>query len=137
MIQFYFLSIFFNAIAGYMLITEEDRVEKSISDRFQLSFDNDTLRMILGVLSMVTGLLKLLSSVQGDVPVIGDFIPAVAGFAAGFILVFEYYREHSLTADTGKYERAEGFLMKNKRWIGFAVLAAAVLHFLFPQVLLL
>jgi hypothetical protein len=136
MIQFYFLSIFFNAVAGYILITEDEREEKSISDQFQFSLDNDTLRMILGILSMVTGLLKLLSSVQGDVPVIGDFIPAIAGFAAGFILIFEFYRKRSLV-DTDKYEKIDGFLLKNKKWIGFVVLAAAILHFLFPQVLLL
>jgi hypothetical protein len=136
MIQFYFLSIFFNAVTGYILITEDEGEEKSISDHFQFSIDNDTLRMILGILSIVTGLLKLLSSVQGDVPVIGDFIPAITGFAAGFILIFEFYRKHSLV-DSDKYENIDGFLLKNKKWIGFVVLAAAILHFLFPQALLL
>lgn len=136
MIQFYFLSIFFNALTGYILITDEEGAERSPDSGIQLVFGSGNFRLILGILSVITALLKLLSSVQGDIPIVGDIIPAFAGFIGGFILVFEYYRKHSVVGPE-KYEKMETALHKNKRWMGFFILAVAVLHFLFPQALLL
>jgi hypothetical protein len=136
MIQFYFLSILFNALSGYMLITDGDRGEESPSPGIQFLINNGTFRMVLGILTLITGLLKLLSSVQGDVPVVGDLIPSLVGFVMGFILVFDYFRKHS-SPDVQKYEKIEAVLAKNRRLIGFVALASAALHFMFPQVLLL
>ncbi|MDR0387641.1 MAG: hypothetical protein LBH57_06350, partial [Treponema sp.] len=90
----------------------------------------------LGILTMLTGLLKLLSSTAGDIPVIGDIIPAIAGLGAGFILIFEYYNSRS-ALNTEKSEKFARSLEHNKRWVGFIAMAAAALHFLFPSVLLL
>ncbi|MDR2068766.1 MAG: hypothetical protein LBP71_02740 [Spirochaetaceae bacterium] len=134
MIQFYFLSIVFNAAAGYCLITagEEGTMEPSLRSSLQ----NETFHLILGILATVTGLLKLLSAVQGDVPVLGDLLPALVGFATGFILLFDYYRSRT-TIVSALSERLEGLLSKNKKWIGFLSLAVAGLHFLFPTVLFL
>jgi hypothetical protein len=136
MIQFYFLSIFFNALAGYILITDGDRGEEPLDPGVRFSLGNKTFRMVLGILALITGLFKILSSTQGDIPVVGDLIPAVMGFAVGFILIFEFFRERS-TLDFEKYEKIESVFVKNKRFIGFIALASALLHFLFPQVLLL
>lgn len=136
MIQFYFLSIFCNALTGYILISSGEKQGNSIADDFRLPVHNETFRLILGVLTMVTGLLKILSATTGDVPVIGDLIPAAAGFLAGFILVYEFYRERS-ELPPEQTEKLENLLIKNKRIAGFVALAAAALHFLFPTVLLL
>jgi TctA family transporter len=138
MIQFYFLSIVLNALSGYVL--SRDTGDVSIGDDadtgFRLSLQNETSRLILGVLTIVMGLLKILSSFQGDLPIIGDFIPAVAGFFAGFSLVFEYYRSRS-TLEPEHTDKIEHLLIHNKKWIGYFALAAAALHFLFPSVLFL
>jgi uncharacterized membrane-anchored protein len=138
MIQFYFLSILFNALTGYVLGIEQkgNEDEDSPERRIQSSLRNDTFRLVLGVLTMVTGLLKLLSSTKGDIPVIGDLIPAIAGLGAGFVLVFEYYNARS-ALNTEKSENLALFLEHNQRWMGFIAIAAAALHFLFPSVLLL
>jgi hypothetical protein len=136
MIQFYFLSILFNALAGFILFTDTEEAGVSIEDRFGLSVNNETFRLVLGILAGVTGLLKLLSRVDGDVPVIGDLIPALAGFISGFILIFSYYRERS-TIEGGRLQIIGNRITANKKWIGLAVLVSAVLHFLFPQALLL
>jgi uncharacterized membrane-anchored protein len=137
MIQFYFLSIFFNAVSGYVLAMEnqkEDRTFEAAGSTFSL--DNETIRLVLGILTLVSGLLKLLSVIEGDIPVIGDLLPAVFGLLAGFILIFDYY--HTKTnIESEKSELIERILIKNKRWIGFVAIASAVLHFLFPSVLFL
>jgi hypothetical protein len=139
MIQFYFLSIFFNALTGYILITGasgDGDAGASLESDLGLSVHGETFRLILGILTMVTGLLKLLSSVQGDVPVIGDLIPALVGLFAGFILVFSFYRNRA-SLESEEAEKIEGFLLKNRKWVGFIAVAAAALHFMFPLVILL
>ncbi|GHU73444.1 hypothetical protein FACS189450_13240 [Spirochaetia bacterium] len=136
MIQFYFLSILFNAGAGFVLVNEGTDVENSIESSLKFSLRNETFRLVLGILTMATGLLKLLSSTQGDLPIIGDMIPAVTGLAAGFILLFGYYQGRSVI-DDDKNTRLGEIVSKNRKWIGFAAMAAAALHFLFPQALLL
>jgi hypothetical protein len=136
MIQFYFLSILFNALTGFILFTENSEGESSLEERIKLPVNSEIFRLVLGILAIVTGLLKLLSPVQGDVHVIGDFLPAVLGFLTGFILIFSYYDEHA-TTDEGKFRNFSAVLLRNKKWIGLAALAAAALHFLFPQALLL
>jgi hypothetical protein len=135
MIQFYFLSIFLNGLSGYALArNDEDAIVPDMGFRF--SIHNETCRFILGAATIVTGLLKLLSSVKGDVPVVGDIIPALAGFLAGFILVFEYYRNRS-TLEPEHTEKIEQVLIHNKKWVGYFALASAALHFLLPSVLFL
>jgi uncharacterized membrane-anchored protein len=136
MIQFYFLSVLFNAAAGYVLVMEEKDRDEGIKTGSYFSLDNDTLRLILGILTLVSGLLKLLSAIQGDIPVIGDLLPAVMGLLAGFILIFEYY--HTKTElEVKNSEVLERILLKNKKWVGFVAVASAILHFLFPSVLFL
>jgi hypothetical protein len=134
MIQFYFLSIFFNVLAGYILISNDDADTLEIRPGFSLK--DETVKLTLGILGMVTGILKLLSPIEGDLPILGDIIPAVIGFFAGFILVIEYYKGHaSIESEDG-----EGFgqtLIRNKKIIGYVAIAVAALHFQFPTVLLL
>jgi uncharacterized membrane-anchored protein len=137
MIQFYFLSILFNAASGYVLVSAEGGDDKEYGISGVRTFlGSDTTQLILGILTMVTGLLKLLSPTVGDLPIIGDLIPALVGFLAGFILVFGYYRSHSVLEDE-KTASLSQFLVKNRRWIGFIAIAASALHFLFPAALLL
>ncbi|GHV18214.1 hypothetical protein FACS189493_7240 [Spirochaetia bacterium] len=132
--QFYFLSILFNAVSGYLLVNDTDQESGAAEGDIRLLMRNETFRLILGILTMLMGLLKLLSST--DLPVIGDLIPAVVGLVSGFILIFEYYRRHS-TLEPEESEKLTVTLVKNRRWIGFIAIASAALHFLFPSVLLL
>ena len=135
MIQFYFLSILLNALAGYTLITERDETNAGIEKFVSFSIDNEMVRLVLGIATMATGVLKILSRIQGDIPVIGDLLPALVGLVAGFILVFDYYRAKS-TMDMDKADKI-GTLLNNRKWIGYIALGTAVLHFLFPTVLFL
>jgi hypothetical protein len=131
MIQFYFLSVFLNALAGYILAGGDEQGELGIKGGFSLS--DETVRLVLGILCVVTGLLKLLSPAEGGLPVLGDLIPALIGILAGFILVLEYYRSHA-TVESGEADRFyEGF-SRNKKLFGFIAVISAVLHFLFPGV---
>ena len=135
MLQFYFLAVFLNALTGYMLITGDS--DNALEFKSNFSVMDETFRLIIGVLSVVTGLLKLLSPIEGDIPVIGDLIPAISCFLTGFILIFEFYKSRSTLDETENAEKINQVLVRNKKIVGIAAVAAAVLHFLFPKVLLL
>jgi hypothetical protein len=136
MIQLYFLSILLNGLSGYILGFYRDEPELSVANSLRFSLNNSVFRLILGILSAVTGLLKLLSPVEGNIPVLGDILPALLGLAAGFTLVFGYYRERS-TVESEQVNRLDETIGRYKKWLGFSLLISSVLHFLFPQALLL
>ncbi|MDR0400219.1 MAG: hypothetical protein LBH51_04680 [Treponema sp.] len=136
MIQFYFLSILLNLAGGFVLFSNnEGGVRSVIEDEIHFSLRNETFRLVLGVLCAVVGLLKFLSPVQGDIPVVGDLISAAAGLVTGFVLLFDYYRGRSFFEDGDGGVKA--VITVNRRWIGLAAMIAAALHFIFPGVLLL
>lgn len=140
MIQLYFLSILLNGVTGYILITGDGGDSASIENSLHCSLRNNTFRLVLGILTAATGVLKLLSPAMDNIPLLGDLFPALAGIAAGFILVFGYYREYSsLPAEEagGKLDRIGDTFLHYKRAAGIGLLAAALLHFLFPQALFL
>ncbi|MDR1956504.1 MAG: hypothetical protein LBQ30_06590 [Treponema sp.] len=136
MIQFYFLSILCNTLAGYMLIRRE-AAACTLGNDIETLVQHDTVRLVLGIISIITGLFKLLSAVQGDIPVIGDLLPALSGFASGSVLLFDYYLARTTLGETGTTASMNlgRFLLAHKRQIGFTALGTAVLHFLFPQAL--
>jgi hypothetical protein len=134
MIQLYFLSILFNGLTGFILISDRDDRGESIETSLRLSLNNDTIRLVLGILAAITGLLKLLSPAVENIPFLGDLIPGLGGLAAGFVLIFSYYRERS-TLDSGKLEKIGDIFLKYKKWLGYVLIVSAALHFLFPQAL--
>jgi len=99
-------------------------------------FDNRNFRLVLGVLCVLVGLMKLLSVFRNDVPVIGDLIPAIAGLISGASLLVEYYLVSS-SSGINISEKVEKYLIGGRKYIGVFCLIAGLLHFIFPQVLLL
>ena len=135
MIQFYFLSVLCNAVAGYLLFRNETN-DWDFEAGLKLSANSDVFRLVFGILTIITGLFKLLSPVPGSVPVLGDFIPAIFGFISGFVILFEYYKK-TATIISDNTALLELFLTRYKKQIGFFCIVSAVLHFLFPQSLLM
>jgi hypothetical protein len=150
MIQLYFLSILFNGLAGFLLVSDSDDTYQDTGEfegDAKFSLHNETFRLILGIITAITGLLVLLSPytvlvikdgipISRGIPIIGDLVPSLVGIAAGFSLIWSFYRKRS-TLSGGKLEQLGEIFLKNKKWLGIVVLAVAGLHFLFPQALLL
>jgi len=143
MLQFYFLSIVLNALAGLSLVSKDEDEIPGV----KLSFKNENYKLWLGILTAVLGVLKILSSVEGDVPVVGDLVPALAGILAGLALIIEHqqrksadftsFSSFSSQEEDGDTLKKFSLLTANKKIIGIIALIAAALHFLFPKVLLL
>jgi len=143
MIQLYFLSILCNGITGYLLLSDkEGEIENT-----PLPINTPTFYLVLGILSSITGILKLLSPLPSGIDAVrgvlifGDFIPAAAGIAAGIVLLFGLYRkggtESAESEKLGTLDRIGASLLALKRPLGLALLAVALLHFIFGEILFL
>jgi len=103
---------------------------------------NPTFHLVLGILCGVTGILKLLSpipygpnSVRG-VLIFGDLIPAAAGIVAGLIFIFGIYRNEG-AENSSELDRIGTNLLVFKKPLGMALMATALIHFIFGQILFL
>ena len=147
MLQFYFLSVLLNLITGLILFCSEKNVSKEIASTEEVQpevqekndvlgfMDNKNFKLVLGVLSVLVGLMKLLSVVQNDVPVIGDLLPSAAGLVGGFCILLDFYKNSStVEMNPNKFIQ---FVSENQKAIGIFCIVVAVLHFIFPKVLFL
>lgn len=98
--------------------------------------EDSSFRLVLGILMVLTGLMKLLSPIQYDVPVVGDLIPALAGLAGGFSILLEWYRNKS-TVGVNLPGVIDKIFVEGRKYLGIFCIAAGVLHFIFPRVLFL
>ena len=101
-----------------------------------LFFDDSTFRLVIAILSALVGLMKLLSTVQGDMPLIGDLIPAVAGIAGAFALLIEYYSQKS-DVSFNLPAFLTSIFVGGRKYLGIFCILAGFLHFIFPRVLFL
>ncbi|MBP5465792.1 MAG: hypothetical protein J6Y13_11555 [Treponema sp.] len=105
---------------------------KASLENFSL-FNNKAFRLVTGVLSMFVAVIKLLSPM--DIPFIGDFVPAFAGLLGGFAFLVEYYEAASEGSSLN--ETVQAIFIDSRKYLGLICLAAGVLHFLLPKVILL
>ena len=141
MIQLYFLSILCNGLAGFVLFTGSDNLNDNYAETAPgIHLNTPTMHLILGILSAITAILKLLSPIplasSHGIIILGDFIPALAGLAAGLMLIFGIYRQ-DMSSKAGELDRLGVSLLAFRKPIGIGLFAAAAIHFLFPQILFL
>ena len=138
MIQLFLLSILLNGSIGLLLVFMDTDKNGSIESSMKFSFASGGFRLVLGILAAITGILKLLSPVEKQVPVLGDLLPGLAGIAAGFIVIFGFYRENSSKIDSeSRLDRFGDAFLHYKKAAGVVLLAVAALHFFFPVALFL
>lgn len=136
MVQFYLLSVLLNVVAGFSLMSSDAEPKGSKLDGIRAFFKDGTVRLVVGVLCFTVGFFKLLTVMAGDIPVVGDLVPAIAGMAAGFSLLLEFYEANSnVTTDT--LEKLNAIFIVRRRIVGIVAMAVGGVHFLFPNVLFL
>jgi hypothetical protein len=135
MLQFYFLSILANILAGAALASEYLAGRFTVFVPFRELLSRRAWQASLGVLAAAVGFLKLLiRSSAADVPVVGDLIPALLGMAMGASLLLHVVREKSDLPPMGRLERAA---LAYRVPLGFTGIVVAILHFLLPGALFL
>lgn len=137
MLQFYLLSVIMNVIAGIMLSAGFIDERVSFVSGMKEFFDGKpSIKVTVGGITFVVGFFKLLSVTRGDVPVVGDLLPALAGLVMGLALFLDYYKSRSTVSSTF-VDGAEKVLLNNRNVIGLAGIVIGLLHFLLPRVLFL
>jgi hypothetical protein len=133
MVQLYFLSILCNGLVGFLFIFGDfGENNTTIESSMKFSLLSGGFRLLLGILTGVVGILKFFSPMEG-MPILGDLFPALAGIAAGFLLVFGFYREHSTKVDDeGTIDHVGEVFLHNRKIAGVLMLVITALHFLFP-----
>jgi hypothetical protein len=135
MLQFYFLSILSNILAGVALTAEYLAGRFPSIAPFRDLLSRRGYRASLGALAAAVGFLKLLiRSSATDVPVVGDLIPALLGIGMGASLLLAAARERVDRTPLGRLERAA---LAYRVPLGFVGIAVAILHFLLPAALFL
>ncbi|MBA7481711.1 hypothetical protein ES707_17185 [subsurface metagenome] len=135
--QIYFLSIFANLMAGVTLSSDYLSDKISAFSPFKELFSRKGVRGGIGALALIVGFLKLLiRSIDHDVPVVGDFLPALAGIGMGAVLLFELFKAKTeVSSETmGNLEKV---VVTYKVPLGLAGAAIGLLHFLLPGALFL
>ncbi len=137
MYQIYLLSIVTILLSGITLAYDRLRQSLGIGSLFnEEMFCRPTFRLILGVVTLLVGFFQFLTVAPGDIPVVGDLVPAVMGLVLGGILALDYYRAKS-TVETPLVETLDRLLVKNGSNFGIIGIVVAFLHFLFHRVLFL
>ena len=93
MVQFYFLSILFNLVGGASLVLVSMPARSAAIQGLKTFLRDPSVCLVTGILASVIGALKLLTAMRGDIPVVGDFLPAMAGLAVGSTLLLERFRD--------------------------------------------
>ena len=145
MAQFYFLSVLLNILAGLILIFGRNLTEVASSTEDEdgesailigsFSLDNSGFRLVVGILCVFVALMKILSVFKGDVPVVGDLLPVLAGLVSGASILLEYYVASSEDEPLSQTPIAK--LIDWRKYIGIGCVAVAILHFVFPQIIFL
>ncbi len=136
MVQFYLLSVLMNVLAGYSLLAIDTEPKGTKFDGVREFLKDATIRLVMGILCTTVGFFKLLTVMRGDIPVVGDLVPSLAGVAAGFALLLEFYKSNS-SVTTNTLEKIETVFIGQRRIIGIVAIVSGFVHFLFANILFL
>jgi len=137
MVQFYFLAVCLNIVGGFILTAPYFSEKLPFLGQLKSALvEKQSGRVIFVLLLLFTGIFKILSVTKGDVPVIGDFLPAVSLFVLALSFSVDFFAEKS-SVESSLVQKLNEILRKNGQIIGVSAIVIGVLHFIFPGVLFL
>ena len=132
MLQFYFLSVFANLLAGASLASEYLGEKLPFFAPIKGLLTKQGSKIGIGFAAVIVGIVKLIIRSPGRaVPVAGDLLPALAGIGMGMALLMDFFKQR-VAQPREALEKAEKIAMTYRLPVGIAGLAVAVLHFIFP-----
>jgi hypothetical protein len=142
MLQIYFISIIVIFLGGLALMFRNIETDKKLLNPIRRILINRGTQTGLGLAALASGILKFFVFTQaGGIIILEDLLPALAGLTIGGSLLLAVFTKKDkqeqgeiINQDTGKIRSA------NKKFhvpIGITGMAVAVLHLLFPGVILL
>ena len=140
MFQLYLLTVLTNVLAGLALATG------FLTERFERFSEytdfmaNSIYRIILGIVSLLIGIINLFPSYDGDIVILGDLFPSIAGIATGVLLLAEFFGSRKSEAENKTAELAEKvekFSGPYLTIVGIASVIVGILHAILPKLPLL
>ena len=132
MFQFYFLSVFFLVLNGFILTLDKLSEKTESLAKVKDVLTSKQSLFIIGTAGAITGVLNLFITSDNFI-IIGDFLPALACLAVGLANLMGFYKESS-TSQAASLEKIDNLLTQNKSIIGFVAMGIGLVHFLFPTV---
>lgn len=140
MFQLYLLTVLTTVLAGLALATGflTERFERF--SEYTDFMSNSTYRIVLAIVSLLIGFINLFPNYSGDIPVLGDLFPSVAGITTGILLLTEYLssrksEDESKTVELA--EKVEKFSGPYLTIVGIASVVIGILHAILPRLPLL
>ena len=155
----YLLSVLSTIAAGATLAADYlvDRVP--VLEPLRRFAASSRAKRTLGAIALVIGFVKLFWRAPGQVIIVGDFLPSIAGMLLGAMLMIDRYRERHLPGDGAEQvaggepdqggatepsdsgatgiARIDETLRPYRTPLGLAGIAVGVIHFLLASVLFL
>jgi len=137
MAQFYLLSIVSTVLTGLVLSGDYLGSRLHFLATFRSGLEHRGAAVALGVVTALAGVFKLIIRSPGEtVPVAGDLLPALAGIGLGVALFLEAAMRRPNPTES-KVDRSAKAVLSYRVPLGLAGMAVALLHFLFPGVVIL
>jgi len=138
MLQFYFLSVAANFLAGTTLSSDWMAEKFTSLTPVLTALSARRARMIIGLAALLVGVATLFVPADGPI-LLGDLFPSGVGIVVGIALLFEAIRQETLFAgaDAGGADAAGKAPRAWRTAMGAFAYAAAILHFFLPDRMIL
>lgn len=137
MLQIYFLTVLTNIMAGLTISAPflSTKIEgfKLISEKME----NKLYRVILGSITLITGLFALLNINSESIAIIGDLVPAVSAIAMGITLIIYYFFSSDSDENMKIVSTIKNMSEKYGNIMGIAGIIIGIIHFIIPTALFL
>ena len=138
MLQFYFLTVAANFLAGATLSGDWMSERFTSLARLLAALSGRRARTVTGLTAILVGLGTLFVPAAPPL-VLGDLFPSIVGMAVGIALLFEVFKEEAVFPgdQPARGERIAKTPRAYRTALGALGFAAAVLHFFLPERLFL
>ncbi|MCG8453144.1 MAG: hypothetical protein MI717_08190 [Spirochaetales bacterium] len=132
MFQLYLLTVLTTVLSGVALASSFLAVRFDRFSDYTEFMENSWYRLVLGAVTLIVGLINLFPTFPGDIAILGELFPSIAGISAGLLLVADFFANHrsedeeSATADLA--ERVGRFSGPYQTAVGIASVVIGILH---------
>lgn len=96
--------------------------------------------LILGIIMGILSVLSLFFVLPGDVIIVGDLLPVIAGALATLMLLawVSVKKAGEKTEElTGFFANIDSIFLSRRNFVGIVILVIAIVHFIFPATVIL
>jgi hypothetical protein len=137
MLQFYLLSVLCTLIGSLVLVVGDLSGKLASLVPLKEVLGGKGTQIIVGFSSLIVGVVKFFVRAPWDaVAVVGDLLPALVGIGVGLALLTDFFRE-KVGESSEVVEKAKNLTSVYHIPLGIVGLITAILHFLFPNTVIL